>query len=108
MRIRTLHGLLGPLCSIQDRLGSRPSAARQGPEGKKAGELGREPAPASDPCSPCWEVTGRGGTPACLRASPASAAPTAPAWPLGSVTGHRSHRSNALGRQGFLSWAICF
>lgn len=27
MRIRTLHGPLGPLCSIQDRLGSHPSAA---------------------------------------------------------------------------------
>lgn len=90
MRIRTLHGPLGPLWSVQDGLGSHPSAASaRGLKERKLGSwAGRPPLPQTL-AAPAGRSLGGAGTPGWLRASPASAG-TAPAWPLGSGTGLRS------------------
>ena len=87
MRIRTLHGPLGPLCSVQDGLGSHPSAApARGLKERKLGSWAGSHPSLRTLRAPAGRSLGRAGS---------------PGWPGGSVTGHAD--AEALGRQGFLS-----
>lgn len=97
MRIRTLHGPLGPLGSVQDGLGSHPSAApARGLKERKLGSWAGSPPLPQTLEAPAGRSLGGAGTWGWLGASPALAG-TAPAWPLGSMTGHRSSQILKLG-----------
>ena len=87
MRIRTLHGPLGPLCSIQDRLGSHPSAVpARGLEERKLGSWAGSPPLPQTIAAPAGGVTGRGRVPG-LAGGHLASTRTVP-WPLGM--GHSS------------------
>lgn len=113
MRKGTLHGPLGPLHSIQDRLRSHPSAAPARAFGKESWsgvQRGALPSPRALQQSLAQPLRSLGGVGCWPAASPASVpAAVPPTWPLGLRDwAPLPVDPKALGQQGFSLRAICF